>query len=109
MNIGSGSNPFYVGSGLLLGKDPLPLSIIALVWLYLYSYVHPQTGQTEWFIIPRVNVQWFNLVLKAFAESVGAGKDKIILLVVDRAGWHRARKSCLTRRPPARTSASLLA
>lgn len=61
-------------------------------WLYLYSYVHPQTGQSEWFIIPRVNVQWFNLVLKSFAESVGAGREKIVLLVLDRAGWHMSER-----------------
>jgi transposase len=28
------------------------------------------------------------MALKEFAEEVGAGKDKRILLVVDRAGWH---------------------
>ncbi len=30
--------------------------------------------------------------MKSFAEAVGASKDKIILLVVDRAGWHMSEK-----------------
>lgn len=32
---------------------------------YLYSFVHPKTGQTESYIIPRVNIEWFNLALKS--------------------------------------------
>lgn len=52
----------------------------------------PFTGETEWYLIPRVNVQWFNLVLKAIASATGAGKDKIVLIVVDRAGWHMSQK-----------------
>jgi transposase len=60
--------------------------------LYLYSFVHPKTGQTESYIIPRVNIEWFNLALECFALAVGAGKDKIILLVIDRAGWHMSER-----------------
>ncbi|WP_250126319.1 IS630 family transposase [Chroococcidiopsis sp. CCMEE 29] len=75
-----------------IGERPLASVHHRYEWLYLYGYVHPQTGQKEWFIVPRVNVKWFNLVLKSFAEAVGASKDKIILLVVDRAGWHMSEK-----------------
>ena len=78
-----------------IGSRPIATVNHRYEWLYLYSYVHPQTGQTEWFIIPRVNVQWFNLVLKSFAEAVGAGRDKIVLLVLDRAGWHMSEKVIL--------------
>jgi transposase len=60
--------------------------------LYLYSFVHPKTGQTEWYILPRVNVGWFNLALESFALAVGAGNKKIILLVIDQAGWHMSDK-----------------
>ncbi|MEO0852810.1 MAG: IS630 family transposase [Cyanobacteria bacterium J06648_11] len=59
-------------------------------WTYLYGFVHPQTGVTEWLILPRVNVEWFNRALKEFASAVGAGADKRILLVLDGAGWHRS-------------------
>jgi hypothetical protein len=54
--------------------------------------VHPKTGKTEWFIIPRVNIDWFNLVLESFAKAIGTGKNKIVLLVLDRAGWHMSEK-----------------
>lgn len=54
--------------------------------------MHPQTGQTEWHILPRVNVDWFNISLAEFAKSVGAGKEKIVVLVIDRAGWHTSER-----------------
>lgn len=60
-------------------------------WTYLYGFVHPKTGETEWFILPRVNTVWFNLALETFAAQVGAGADQQILLVVDGAGWHRSK------------------
>ena len=61
-------------------------------WLYVYSFVNPKTGETHSYLIPRVNVQWLNRVLQEFAKAVGAGKNKVILLVEDRAGWHRSHK-----------------
>jgi DDE superfamily endonuclease len=35
-----------------------------------------------------VNTELFSMALKEFAEEVGAGRDKRVLLVVDKAGWH---------------------
>ena len=57
-------------------------------WLYVYAFVHPQSGQTCWLLLPTVNVEVFSRALAAFAEEVGAGPDKQIVLVLDRAGWH---------------------
>ncbi len=42
-------------------------------------------------MMPTVNAAAFSLALGRFAEWVGAGKDKRILLVLDRAGWHVAK------------------
>jgi hypothetical protein len=57
-------------------------------WLYLYAFLHPQSGKTHWLILPRVDVEVFNLALADFAQSQGAGKGKQVILVMDRAGWH---------------------
>jgi transposase len=38
--------------------------------------------------MPSVNITVFNLALAEFAKSVGAGKAKRIVLVIDGAGWH---------------------
>jgi transposase len=57
-------------------------------WLYLYGFVHPQSGEVCWLILPRVDAKVFSLALSHFAREVGAGKERHILLVLDQAGWH---------------------
>lgn len=61
-------------------------------WLYLYAYVQPQTGEVEWLLADTVNTEMMNKSLRLFAKSVGAGKERIIVLAIDNAGWHRANK-----------------
>ena len=48
-------------------------------WVYIYGFVNPLTGKTEWFIIPIVNIEWLNLVLENLVKQTGAGQAKIIL------------------------------
>ena len=57
-------------------------------WLWLYGFVHPESGETYWWILPKVNIDLFNRVLADFAQHFGVGKNKRILLVLDQAGWH---------------------
>ncbi len=65
--------------------------------MYVYGFVNPKTGATHYYLIPRVNVQWLNLVFETFAKKVGAVEEKIILIIEDNAGWHRSHK---VRLPP---------
>ena len=71
-----------------VGKRPVARFKRGYEWTYLYGFVRPESGEVFWLILPTVNVELFSMALKGFAEEVGAGKDKRILLVVDRAGWH---------------------
>ena len=34
-------------------------------WLWLYGFVHPQSGETYWWILAFVNTEIFNQVLAA--------------------------------------------
>lgn len=61
-------------------------------WLWVYGFVEPQSGQTYWWLIPRVNTAWFNEVLANFARFLGLGNNKQILLVLDQARWHTSKK-----------------
>jgi transposase len=61
-------------------------------WLYVYGFVKPQTGETFWYLIPRVNTKWLNLVYESFALDVGISEKKV-LLVEDNAGWHRSKNA----------------
>jgi transposase len=61
-------------------------------WLWLYAFVQPKTGETYWWLLPYVNSELFNRVLKDFAEHFKLGKDKRVILPLDQAGWHTTEK-----------------
>ena len=45
-------------------------------WLYVYGFVKPRTGKTLFYLIPRVNTKWLNLVYKQFALDAGVSNQK---------------------------------
>ena len=57
-------------------------------WRHLVGFVHPASGRTRFQLATSVSLALFAVELAAFAEAVGAGPDKQIVLVLDRAGWH---------------------
>lgn len=57
-------------------------------WLYVYAFACPETGSSQYWLLPEVNTPAFQLVLDGFARDVGAGPDKRVMLVLDGAGWH---------------------
>jgi hypothetical protein len=50
--------------------------------------VHPASGRTIWHLATGVSTEHFAVELQAFADAVGAGPHKEIVLVLDGAGWH---------------------
>jgi transposase len=50
--------------------------------------VAPATGETVWYLSNGINKPFFAELLAAFARQTGAGHKRIILLVLDNAGWH---------------------
>lgn len=73
----------------LKGKRPIAISKRRYQWVYLYGFVHPETGRTEWLILPTVSQDAFEVALQHFAKAVEAGPQKRIILIVDGAGWHK--------------------
>lgn len=74
------------------GERPIAIVEPRYQWLYVYGFVEPKTGKTLWYLIPRVNTKWLNIVYEQFARDAGVGEEKLILLVEDQAGWHRSEK-----------------
>lgn len=64
-------------------------------WVWVYGFVHPASGETYWWIMPKVNIDLFNRVLADFAQHFGLGQHKHVLLSVDQAGWHTSDKVVL--------------
>jgi hypothetical protein len=72
------------------GQRPRALVRPRYQWEYVYGFVQPETGATEWLLMPTVNIAAFTSALAHFAQQIGAGATKQVLLVVDQAGWHRS-------------------
>ena len=58
----------------------------------MYVFARPRTGETFTAILPRVNTDHMAAALAAFAAHADPGGEKLLVLVVDRAGWHVARR-----------------
>ncbi len=76
-----------------VGERPIAVVKHSYEWLYVYGFVKPQTGETLWYLIPRVNTKWLNLVYQNFAVDAGISEKKKVLLVEDNAGWHSSKKA----------------
>ena len=61
-------------------------------WRYVVGFVQPSSGRTIFHLASTVNIALFEVELAAFARQVGAGPEKQIVLVLDRAGWHASPK-----------------
>jgi transposase len=75
-----------------VGERPLVKVHQRYEWTYLYAFARPKTGEVHWLILPSVNAEVFSLALENFAKEIGAGTRKRVLLVLDGAGWHTAKK-----------------
>ena len=73
-------------------------------WLYLFltrtapmrtlgrsAFACPGSGTSQYWLVPEVNTPAFQLVLEAFARSVGAGPDRRCWSWTGLAGTPRAR------------------
>jgi transposase len=77
-----------------VGSRPIAMVSHRYEWLYVYGFVKPQTGETLWYLIPRVNT-WLNLVYESFAKDAKLSETTKVLLVEDNAGWHRSKKATI--------------
>jgi hypothetical protein len=83
-----GLKPVLRRQWALRGQRPIAVGRHRYAWLYLYGFVHPSTGEVVWFVCSTVDADLLSAVLAAFAEAVGAGEEKLVVLVLDNAGWH---------------------
>lgn len=72
------------------GKRPIARGHHRFEWLYVTAFVSPTTGESFWYLATGVDKDLFESTLALFARKAGAGRDRIIILVLDRAGWHTA-------------------
>ena len=70
------------------GERPVAVGHHRFEWLYVTAFVSPATGESFWYLSTGVSKRDFEDVLTLFAREAGAGRTRIMLLVLDNAGWH---------------------
>ena len=70
------------------GQRPIALGHHRYKWLYVTAFVQPTSGEVFWYISNGVSKPFFAGLLALFAREAGAGRDRIIVLGLDSAGWH---------------------
>src|SRR3954470_24469205 len=56
--------------------------------LYVTAFVQPISGEVFWYVSNGISKPFFAALLALFAREAGAGRDRIIVLELDNAGWH---------------------
>lgn len=81
----------------LKGHRPVSNGQARYQWLYVYGFAEPKTGKFFRVFLPRVKTELMSKALAAFAAAADAHRKKILVLVVDNAGWHIAKKLVVPR------------
>jgi transposase len=70
------------------GQRPIAHGHHRFAWLYVTAFVNPGTGECFWYLSNGISKPFFEALLSLFARECGAGAERIIILVLDNAGWH---------------------
>jgi transposase len=73
-----------------IGERPIAHGHHRFDWLYVTAFASPATGETFWYLSNGVSKEFFEALLETFAREAEASVARIILLVLDNAGWHSA-------------------
>lgn len=70
------------------GERPIARGHHRFEWFYVTAFVSPATGESFWYLSTGIDKGLFEDTLALFAREAGAGRDRIVVLVLDGAGWH---------------------
>ncbi len=88
------------------GRRPVTVHHPRSQWLDVSFFVHPARGNSTFLILPAVNRALMSLAVRTFQQEVDLEGRTILVLLLDHAGWQRAKDRCvppgmaLVRLPP---------
>ena len=77
------------------GQRPPGLCDQRYGWTHLFAAVRPASGDSFALVLPQVSTVAMNTFLAQFAATLAA--DEHAVMVLDRAGWHTAKKLDIPR------------
>ena len=72
------------------GARPPALHANGFKWTYVYGFVYPYTGRSDLLRFGTVDVESFSAALTLFKTRFDPAGGRLLVLVVDNAGWHRS-------------------
>ena len=70
------------------GQRPIAVQHRGFQWVYVYVFVEPATGKSDFLILPTVSVEAMQVALQQFDRAMNPTGRDIIVLLLDGAGWH---------------------
>jgi hypothetical protein len=74
------------------GRRPTAHGRTKYEWLYVSGFVHPAGGRDLELILPAANADWMGPALAEFARWADPAGEKLLVGLVDNAGWHIAQR-----------------
>jgi transposase len=74
------------------GQQPIANVNWRFQWLWLAGFVHPSSGETKAWIVPKLNTKVFSLLLKDFAQHFQIAQKKRVILALARASFHTSKQ-----------------
>jgi hypothetical protein len=76
----------------LRGRRPASNGQAKFESLYVFGFAHPATGRNHTLILPKANTGAMGEALADFARWADPAGAKLLVVIVDNAGWHVAGK-----------------
>jgi hypothetical protein len=70
------------------GQRPIAVQQRSYQWLHTYVFVRPTSGDSAFWLASHVDIPTMQAVLDAFLATVNPDNTKVIVLLLDNAGWH---------------------
>ena len=70
------------------GSHPIAPSNTKYQWLYVYAFIRPKNGESFWLLLPTVNAAIMTIALQAFVDDIDPKRKRIMVLLLDQAGFH---------------------
>ena len=87
-----GLKPIARRAWAVKGRRPSANGRTRYRWLYVFGFVHPASGRNLELILPAADADWMGLALEEFARWADPGGTKLLVVLVDNAGWHVAAR-----------------
>ena len=74
------------------GRRPACSGRARYEWLYVYGFARPRAGGLVALTLPRVTAEHMGTALATFAARADPGGRKLLVVLLDNAGWHVAKR-----------------